>query len=99
MAIGHTCELSPNRFHHSHNAIRRWCITSTLRGMSVTELRNMTGLETVEQPATQLRATRIEKDSRHRDALINAITESCDPFSSSSSAFLLNVSHIFFLLQ
>ena len=41
-------------FHGSQNAIRRWCITSTQRGMSVTELRNMTGLDTVEQPSNQL---------------------------------------------
>ena len=32
-------------FRQSHNAIRRWCITSPQRGMSVTELRNLTGLE------------------------------------------------------
>ena len=40
-------------FHSSHNAIRRWCITSTQRGMSVTELRRLAGLETIEQPAMQ----------------------------------------------
>ena len=53
----------------------------------------MVGLEAVEQPATQLRASRIEKDSRQRDLLINAITESCDPFSlpASTSACLLNI--------
>jgi hypothetical protein len=61
--------------------------------MSVTELRKMAGLEAVDQPATQLRANRIEKDSRHRDALYKAVTDSCDPFSLpvSSSACLLNV--------
>ena len=80
-------------FHYSLNAIRRWCITSTQRGMSVTELRRMAGLETIEQPAMQLRVSRIEKDSRQRDALFNAVTESCDPFSSpaSTSVCLLNI--------
>lgn len=80
-------------FHYSRNAIRRWCITSTQRGMAVTELRNMTGLETVEQPTTQLRPSRIDKDSRHRDALFSSVTESCDPFSSpaTASACLLNI--------
>lgn len=53
----------------------------------------MAGLEAEEQPATQLRASRIEKDSRQRDVLINAITESCDPFSSpaTTSTCLLNI--------
>ena len=68
-------------FHYSHNAIRRWCITSTQRGMSVTELRRLVGLETIEQPAIQLQVSRIEKDCCQRDALFNAVTESCDPFS------------------
>ncbi|KAK6175851.1 hypothetical protein SNE40_014231 [Patella caerulea] len=61
--------------------------------MAVTELRSMTGLETMEQPASQLRKSRIEKDSKQRDALLNAITESCDPFSpqKSKSKCLLNI--------
>ena len=62
-------------FHHSHNAIRKWCITSTQRGMSVTELRRLAGVETIEQPAMQLRVSRIGKDGRQRDALFNAVTE------------------------
>ena len=80
-------------FHYSQNAITRWCITSTQRGMSVTELRTIAGLEAEEQPAAQLRASRIEKDSQHRDILINAITESCDPFSlpSTECPCLLNI--------
>lgn len=43
-------------FHYSHDAIRRWCITSKQRRMSVTELRSMTGLEIDEQPASQLKS-------------------------------------------
>ena len=68
-------------FHYSHNAIRRWCITSTQRVMSVTELRRLAGLGTIEQPAMQLRVSRIGKDGRQRDAFFNAVTESVDPFS------------------
>ena len=53
----------------------------------------MVGLEVGEQPEKQLCANRIEKDSRHRDVLIEAITESCDPFSSpaTESPHLLNI--------
>ncbi len=40
-------------FYSSRNSIRRWCMTSTQRGMVVTELRNMTGLTTDQQPAAQ----------------------------------------------
>lgn len=80
-------------FHHSVNAIRRWCITSTQRGMAVTELRSMTDLEIDEQPASQLWPRRIEKDSTQRNTLLKVVTESCDPFSvpATSSACLLNV--------
>lgn len=80
-------------FHYSKSAIRRWCITSTQRGMSVTELRNMTGLEAVEQPALQLRPCRIAKDCQHRDALFTAVTESCDSFlpPATTSTYLLNI--------
>ena len=62
------------RFHYSHNAIRRWCITSTQRGMSVAGLRRLAGLETIEQPEMQLRVSRIGKDGRQRDAFFNAVT-------------------------
>ena len=51
------------------------------------------GLEKEEQPATQLRLSRIKKDSRDRDALYEAVTEACNPFSApaSNSAYLLNI--------
>ena len=60
--------------------------------MSVTELRSIAGLEAVEQPTAQLRASKIE-DSQHQDILINASTESCDPFLplSTKSPCLLNI--------
>ena len=46
----------------------------------------------MEQPETQLRTSRV-KDSNQHDVLINAITESCDPYSvpTSASACLLNI--------
>ena len=61
--------------------------------MSVRDFRRMAGLEKIGQPAMQLRVSRIEKDSRQRDALLIAVTESCDPFSSpaSTSVCLLNI--------
>ena len=77
-AIDLVLEQTINRgiigFHYSHNAIIRWCITSTQRRMSVTELRGLTGLETIAQPAMQLRVSRIGKDGRQRGALFNAVT-------------------------
>lgn len=80
-------------FHNAPNAIRRWCVTSTQRGMSVTELRRMTGLLPEEQPRTQLRASRIKKDNRQLKALLTAISESCNPFSdpATTSSTLLNI--------
>ncbi|XP_064653262.1 uncharacterized protein LOC135503582 [Lineus longissimus] len=80
-------------FQNSTSAIRRWCITSTQRGISVTELRRLTGLLPEEQPRTQLRPSRIKKDNRQAQVLLDAVTESCDPFSgpASTSAILLNI--------
>ena len=69
-------------FHYSHNAIRRWCITSTQRGISVTELRRLAGLETIEQPAMKLWVSRIGNDGRQRDVFSmqsrNRVTPSHD---------------------
>ncbi|XP_014678737.1 PREDICTED: uncharacterized protein LOC106818551, partial [Priapulus caudatus] len=80
-------------FHNSPNAIRRWCITSTQRAMSVTELRRMTGLLPEKQPRTQHRASRMKKDNRQSQALLTAVSESCDPFSEPAitSSSLLNI--------
>ena len=80
-------------FHNSPNAIRRWCITSTQRGMSVTELRRMTGLLPEEQTRSQVQASRIKKDNRYIQDLLKAVTESCDPFSEPAitSSCLLNI--------
>ena len=75
------------------NAIRRWCITSTQKGMTVTELRHMTGLLPEEQPRSQLQASRIKKDNHHVQDLLKEMTESCDPFSEPTitSSCLLNI--------
>ena len=56
-------------FHYTQSAIQRWCLASTQRGMSVTQLREITGLQKEDHPATQLQALRISKDSRQRDEL------------------------------
>ena len=79
--------------HQSNNAIRRWCTTSTQRGMTISELRAMTGLETSEQPSAHLCDNRIEKDTKHRDDLYQAETDTCDPFAAPAtlSPFLLNL--------
>ena len=62
--------------------------------MSVTELRSVVGLEGKEEPSSQLQASRVKKYSHHRDILIDAITESSDPFISpaTTSPCLLNIS-------
>ena len=72
-------------FQNSENAARRWCITSTERGMAVTELRQPTGLRIEDIPATQLRPNRIRKDNEHINALMETLTEACDPFSAPAS--------------
>ena len=80
-------------FRYMPMAIKKWCITSSQRGMAITNLRKMLGLDVQEESIKQLRASRIEKDSHQRDILINAITEMCDPFSlpATNSDCLLNI--------
>ena len=72
-------------FQNSENAVRRWCITSTDRGTAVTELRQSTGLRIEDIPATQLHPNRIRKDNEHINALMETLTEACDPFSAPAS--------------
>lgn len=80
-------------FHNSPNAIRRWCIMSTQRGMSVKELHRMTGLLPEEQPRSQLQASRIKNDNHYVQDLLKAMTESCNSFSEPviMSSCLLNI--------
>ena len=51
LVLEQTAAASPVRdiigFHYSPNAIRIWCITSSQRGMSVTELRRLAGFEII----------------------------------------------------
>ena len=80
-------------FRNSEKAVRRWCITTTQRGMAVTELRRLSGLETMESPVAQLTAARIRKDNESMDALTDALTEACDPFCAPActSESLINI--------
>ena len=61
--------------------------------MSVTELQRMTGLLPEEQPQTQLRASHIKRDNHQLEALLTAISASCNPFSepATTSSTLLNI--------
>ena len=80
-------------FHNNFSAIQRWCVTSTQRGMTVTELRQLTGLQPEEQPRSQLHSSRIEKDNHQIQVILDALSESCDSFSepAASSQSLLNI--------
>ena len=52
-------------FRNSENAFRRWSVTLTQRGMSLSELRKLVGLQAGEEPAYQMRKCKITRDRMH----------------------------------
>lgn len=70
-------------FRNSGTAIKRWALTAAQRGMIVSSLKTFTGLESVEQPASQARNWRIQKDNKDIDSLNETIQNSCNPFDAS----------------
>ena len=80
-------------FQNTPNAIRRWCLTSTQRGVSVTEVRCMTGLLTEEQSQTQQpRTSRINKDNHQGQALLTVVTNYAPPSKTAmTSTHLPNI--------
>ena len=79
-------------FRNSENAFRRWSVTLTQRGMALSELRKLVGLQAGEEPANQMRKCRITRDNADKDALTNALNSTCNPFASDSPAELVNIS-------
>ena len=81
-------------FRNSESTFRRWSITTTQRGLAVSELRTILGIEEVVQPSVQLRQWRVKKDNDSIDVLSALLKETCNPFGdpACSSPDLLNIS-------
>ena len=79
-------------FRNSESAFRRWYVTLTQRGMPLSELREMVGLQSGEEPANQLRKLRIRRDNADMNALANALNNTCNSFATDSHAVLIDVS-------
>ena len=79
-------------FRNSVNAFRRWSVTLTQRGMALSELRKLVGLQAGEEPANQMRKCRITRDNADKDALTNALNSTYNPFASDSPTELVNIS-------
>lgn len=79
-------------FTNSESAFRRWSVTLTQRGMALSELKDMVGLQSGEEPANQLRPWRIKRDNADINALAIALSNTCNPFASDSPVELVNVS-------
>ena len=79
-------------FRNSDCAFQRWSVTLTQRGMALSELKQLVGLQSGEEPANQQRKWRIKRDNADIDALTNALNSTCNPFTSHSPHELVNLS-------
>ena len=79
-------------FRNSESAFRRWSITLTLRGMALSELRELVGIQSGEVPVNQTRKWRIQHDYADMDALTNTLNKMCNPLATDSPAELVNIS-------
>ena len=78
-------------FRNNESAFRRWSITLTQRGMALSELKHLVGLQSGEQPANQLRPWRVKRDNADIETLTSAINSTCNPFDTGSPQELVNV--------
>ena len=69
-------------FRNSESAFRRWAITLTQRGMALTELKSIVGMQEGEQPLNQLRPWRIERDNSDMLKMQNVLMGTCNPFEN-----------------
>lgn len=79
-------------FTNSQSAFRRWSITLTQRTMALSELCEMVSFQTGEEPANQVKKSRIERDNTNMVFLTNTVKNTCNPFADDSSAELVNIS-------
>ena len=75
-------------FRNSESAFRRWSITLMQCDMALSELRELVGI----QPVNQTRKWRIQRDNADMDALTNTLNKMCNPFATNSPAELVNIS-------
>ena len=78
-------------FRNSESAFRRWSITLTLRGMALSELREVVGIQSGEVPVNQTRKWRIQHDYADMDALTITLNKMCNPLATDSPAELVNI--------
>ena len=78
-------------FRNSENVFRRWSSTLTQRGMALSELQQLVGLHSGEQPATQLQPCRVRRDNNDTETLTRVIITTCTPFDTHSPLELVNV--------
>ena len=92
-AVGLNLEQTVNRdaaspmkditvFRNSESSFRRWSVTLSQRGMSLSEVCELAGVESAEQPANQLNKWRILSDNADMDALTHSLESLCNPFST-----------------
>lgn len=78
-------------FRNSESAFRRWSVSLAQRGMAMSELRQMAGLQMGEEPMMQLRRWRIKRDNEDMDGLAKTVDNTCNPFASSAPTSLVNL--------
>ena len=78
----HRDDASPMKgitaFQNSESLFKRWSVTLTQNGMALSEVRELSGVQSGQQPANQLNKWRILRNNADMDALRHCL---CDLFS------------------
>ena len=69
-------------FPNSEISFRRWSVTLTQRGMALSEVHELAGVQSGEQPSNKLNKWRILRDNADMDALTHSLESLCDALST-----------------
>ena len=67
-------------FRNSESSFRRWSVTLTQRGMALSEVHELAGVQSGEQPANKLNKRRILRDNADMESLTHSLESLCDLF-------------------
>ena len=85
-------------FRNSESSFRRWSVTLTQRRMALSEVHELGGVQSGEQPPNKLNKWRILRDNADMDALTHSLESLCDlcsTYHQNSELFILSSGKIF----
>ena len=78
---------------NSESLFQRWSVTLTQLVIALSEVHELAGVQSGEQPPDQLNKWRIFRDNADMDALTHSLDSLCDPFSTDhQNSELVNLS-------